>query len=92
LGSANEAFQKIAKAFDVLGDEKKRRCYDLYGLEYFEQQSGGRRKSSDNSSNHNYRHRANNCCDNSDDLTTDELFNIIFGEYFTSSHSSAHRF
>lgn len=87
----NEAFQRIAKAFDILGDEKKRKNYDFYGLDYFEPQNNGYKNSSDTHSNNNC-YRANNFYDNNDDMSTEELFNLIFGQLlYKSSQSSTNR-
>lgn len=39
--NAGKKFQEIQHAYDVLGDENKRRAYDAYGHEAFERGAGG---------------------------------------------------
>ena len=44
---APEQFRKIAEAYEVLSDEKRRKAYDLYGLDGFSN-SGGNSKNQKN--------------------------------------------
>jgi DnaJ family protein B protein 12 len=45
-----EAFQIIAKAFDVLSDKDKRRSYDHFGLQYFDPDSDHNNNNNNNKS------------------------------------------
>ena len=80
----SEAFQIVAKAFDILGDAQKRRNYDYHGADYFDQQTA--KSNSRRRANHHHHHHHH-----SENLSTDELFNLIFGSYF-SSNPASHRF
>lgn len=68
---ATEAFKAIGKAFAVLSDAQKRKQYDSYGPESFEE--GG-------TSNETYRHRRSHQAQysywNDEDFSADELFNV----------------
>lgn len=75
---ATDAFKKIGQAFSVLNDPTKRRQYDAYGAESFENSEGP--------SSHRTR---NTYTFNDEEFSADELFNLFFGG--VSGVNTSHR-
>lgn len=66
----------IGKAFSVLSDAQKRKQYDNYGPEAFNENSGG----TPSRSTHGYRsHHGTHYSWNEEEFSADELFNLFFG-------------
>jgi DnaJ family protein B protein 12 len=85
-----DAFKAIGKAFAILSDTQKRRNYDDYGPEFFDQPgSGGVSSSSSNSSRRSAHHQNQYAHWNQEEFSADELFNLFFGRnYAAASHAT----
>jgi len=79
---ATDAFKAIGKAFSVLSDAQKRKQYDNYGPEVFNESSGG----TPSRSTHGYRSHHTHYSWNEEEFSADELFNLFFGG--SAAHTS----
>lgn len=89
-----DAFKAIGKAFAILSDTQKRKHYDDYGPEFFDQTSSSSSSASRHRSSHassrgdhhyNYSHW------NQEEFSADELFNLFFGRNYAAASHATHR-
>lgn len=86
---ATEAFKAIGKAFAILSDTQKRKHYDNYGPDSFDNNVESPRESTRHhrsayTTSHQYYW-------NEEDFSADELFNLFFGgNYASTNHRSRH--
>jgi DnaJ family protein B protein 12 len=95
---ATEAFKAIGKAFAILSDVQKRKQYDTYGADAFDEaKSDGHATGS----RHRYQrsgfgqsgggaYHNNSYYWNDDDFSAEELFNLFFGSNYATTSASAH--
>ena len=88
-----DAFKAIGKALAILSDTQKRKNYDDYGPEFFDQTVGS--SSSSNTSRHRSSHSSHNQYTygnwNQEEFSADELFNLFFGRNYAAASHATHR-
>ncbi len=89
-----DAFKAIGKAFAILSDTQKRKHYDDYGPEFFDQTTSGSSSSASRQrTSHASRgdHHYNYSHWNQEEFSADELFNLFFGRNYAAASHATHR-